>query len=437
LRPHETKMDTIFALATARGKSGVAVVRVSGPHAIFGCSAICGDLPVTAWRGLRTIADRDGATVDRALVLVFPEGKSFTGENVVELHCHGSTAILAAVLAELSAVAELRLAVPGEFTRQALENGCLDLTQVEGLGDLIDAETEAQRKQAMRVFDGAIGSLVENWRADLIQAVSLLEATIDFVDEDVPVDVSDEVIDLIDKCVRSLTSQLEVSSSSERVRDGFEVAIVGPPNVGKSSLLNAFAGRKAAITSDIAGTTRDVIEVRMDLGGIPVIFLDTAGIREASDEIEVLGVDLAKSRADLADLRVHLVESPQAETEIPVRPADFVVRSKSDKPGDINGLSVSALTGLGVFELLNRIQLELEARVSDSAVLVRERHRSAIEITISTLVTARSEVCVGESRAEYAAVEVHAAISALNSLIGRVDVESVLDEIFSKFCLGK
>ncbi|WP_373050624.1 tRNA uridine-5-carboxymethylaminomethyl(34) synthesis GTPase MnmE, partial [Thalassovita aquimarina] len=304
-------MDTIFALATAHGKAGVAVIRVSGPLAHSAGERLAGMLPDPRKAGLRLLRDGQGVRLDEALVLTFPDKSSFTGEAVVELQLHGSVAVVASVLRELGNMDGLRQAEPGEFTRRALENGRLDLAQVEGLADLIEAETEAQRRQALRVLSGDLGNRAEEWRRDLIRAASLLEATIDFADEDIPVDVSPEVNELLDRVIASLSKEIAGVSAAERVRTGFEVAIVGAPNVGKSTLLNALAGRDAAITSEYAGTTRDVIEVRMDLAGLPVTLLDTAGLRETQDKVEEIGIKRARERAGLADLRVFLVEGDQ------------------------------------------------------------------------------------------------------------------------------
>ncbi len=272
-------METIFALASARGKAGVAVFRISGPQALAAGEVLVGHLPAPHRAGLRRIV-ADGEVIDDGLVLVFPQGESFTGEPVVELQVHGSVAVAAALGRVLSAMPGLRLAEPGEFTRRALANGRLDLAQVEGLADLIDAETEAQRRQAERVLQGAVAERVAEWRKLLVRVTALVEATIDFADEDVPVNVAPEVEALLDRLGGELRREIAGSRVAERVRDGFEVAIVGAPNTGKSTLLNALAGREAALTSEVAGTTRDVIEVRMDLDGVPVTLLDTAGLHE-------------------------------------------------------------------------------------------------------------------------------------------------------------
>jgi tRNA modification GTPase len=428
-------MDTIYATATARGRSGLAVVRISGPAAFTAGASLCGSLPAPRIAGLRRL-NWAGELLDEALVLCFAEGASFTGETVVELQVHGGPAVLGAVLLALSEQPGLRLAEAGEFTRRALENGVLDLAQVEGLADLIDAETEAQRRQAVRVLSGAVGDRVEGWRRDLIRAGALLEATIDFADEDVPVDVSPEVLALIDGLTADLGREAAGVTAAERIRDGFEVAIVGAPNVGKSTLLNQLAGREAAITSEIAGTTRDVIEVRMDIAGLPVTFLDTAGLRETDDRLEQAGIDRALSRAEAADLRVFLTEGGEVPRLL-LRDEDIVVFGKSDTKPVIIGLSVSGRTGDGVSELMARIGEVLQRRVASAGALVRERHRIAVTSAIAALVEARAEVVRGDSRVELAAEHLRRAVRSLDALVGRVDVDDLLGEIFASFCIGK
>ena len=427
-------MDTIYALATARGRSGLAVVRISGPGALAAGLALCGSLPAARVAGLRRLT-WGGELLDEALVLSFAEGASFTGEAVVELHCHGGPAVVGAVLRALSAQPGLRLAEPGEFTRRALENGVLDLAQVEGLADLIDAETEAQRKQAVRVLSGSVGQKVEGWRRDLIRAGALLEATIDFADEDVPVDVSPEVLVLIDGLMADLGREAAGVSAAERIRDGFEVAIVGAPNAGKSTLLNQLAGREAAITSEIAGTTRDVIEVRMEIAGLPVTFLDTAGLRDTEDRLERAGIERALARAEAADLRLFLADG----SALPLEPAgdDLVVMGKADTISGASGLAVSGKTGAGVPELMARIGEILEARVGSAGALVRERHRVAVTTAIAALAESRAEVVRPDSRVELAAEHLRQAVRALDALVGRVDVDDLLGEIFASFCIGK
>lgn len=429
-------MDTIFALATAHGKAGVAVVRISGPAACTAAKLLCGTVPEPRRSAVRLLRDDQGEPLDQALVLRFERGHSFTGEDVVELHLHGSTAVIGGVLATLGRISGLRLAEPGEFTRRALENGCLDLAQVEGLADLIDAETQAQRKQAFRVLSGALGDKAETWRRDLIRAAALLEATIDFADEDVPEDVAPEVLELVDRVRASLAEEARGSRISERIRDGFEVAIIGPPNIGKSTLLNALAGREAAITSEFAGTTRDVIEVRMELDGLPVTMLDTAGLRETEDHVEKIGIRRALERAKGADLRVFLIEDTSDLSGIVPEPEDIVLRGKGDLTGSA-GESVSGKTGQGIDRLVGLVSERLTARAQGGATAMRARHRVSIQRALDALEMARIEVLAGPERQELAAEETRTAIRALDSLVGRVDVENILDEIFASFCLGK
>jgi tRNA modification GTPase len=428
-------MDTIYALATARGRSGLAVVRISGPQAFATGAVLCGSLPDHRVAGLRRLI-WGGELLDEALVLCFAEGASFTGEAVVELHTHGGPAVIGAVLRALADQPGLRLAEPGEFTRRALENGVLDLAQVEGLADLIDAETEAQRRQAVRVLSGSVGKKVDGWRRDLIRAGALLEATIDFADEDVPVDVSPEVLALIDGLVADLGREAAGVKAAERIRDGFEVAIVGAPNAGKSTLLNQLAGREAAITSEIAGTTRDVIEVRMEITGLPVTFLDTAGLRETEDRLEQAGIDRALARATVADLRLFLTDG-SAIPGLQPDGDDLVVLGKSDTRSSSDFLSVSGLTGQGVPELMARIGEILQRRVGSAGALVRERHRVAVTTAIAALAESRAEVVRDDSRVELAAEHLRRAVRALDALVGRVDVDDLLGEIFASFCIGK
>jgi tRNA modification GTPase len=429
-------METIFAPATARGKAGLAVVRISGPAAWDAVVALGVRLPPARRAALRRLVTTPGEHLDDALVLLFEAGGSFTGERVAELHLHGSPATVAAVLRALAAIPGLRPAEAGEFTRRALENGRLDLAQVEGLADLIEAETEAQRRQALRVLEGALGRKAEGWRARLIRAAALLEATIDFADEDLPVDVTPEVSAIIDDLLPELRAEAEGAPAAERIRDGYEVAIVGAPNAGKSTLLNALAGREAAITSAVAGTTRDVIEVRMDLAGLPVTILDTAGLRETADAVETIGVARARARAEAADLRVFLLGGEGEALGLEPRPGDIVVQGKADL-GGAEGFAVSGLTGEGLAELIRRIVAELEPRAARAATATRERHRLAIAKAAGAMESARLELSRGTGHEEIAAEELRTAIRALDSLTGRIDVEHLLDEIFASFCIGK
>jgi len=430
--------DTIFALASAKGRAGVSVIRISGPAAFAVGYQITGlKVPVRS-PVLRKLKNAKGGIIDEALVLGFRGPASFTGEDIIELQCHGSIAVIASILATLSGIKHCRLAEPGEFTRRALMNGRLDLAQVEGLGDLIEAETEAQQKQALLVMQGALSHKVEDWRRDLIRAVALIEATIDFADEDIPQDVTPEVRGLLDGVLGDLRQQVDGSFAAERIREGFEVAIVGPPNAGKSTLLNTLAGRDAAITSEIAGTTRDVIEVRMDIGGLPVTLLDTAGLRATEDVIEGIGVSRAIERAERADIRVFLNEAEAASVfGLNPKEDDIQVWSKSDTHGLRKGLNISSLTGAGIDDLVFSISAILERKSSLAMVASRERHRIALNNAINHITEGKVIISNGYDLSELAAEEIHYGINALNSLIGRVDVEHILDEIFSSFCLGK
>ncbi len=425
---------TIFAVATARGKAGVAVVRVSGPRALAALDAFGVRAVVPRRASLRRLRQGEDV-IDDAVVLHFPEGQSFTGENIIEFQVHGSIAVVGAVMRVLGTVEGCRPAVAGEFTRRALENGVLDLTQVEGLADLIEAETEAQRRQAQRVLSGAIGERVVVWRRELLRALALIEATIDFSEEDVPDSLVTEVYQLVTSLRDTFQREIAGSRISEQVRDGFEVALIGAPNVGKSSMLNALAGREAAITSTIAGTTRDVIEVRMDIGGLPVTLLDTAGLRETDDEVEQIGISRTLERARGADVRVLLVEPNSDVRVVDLMPADLIFETKADifpGPGRI-----SSKTGEGLDEVLLRLENVLQDRVATAGVLTRERQRSALEVGLVGLNSSLAWLKSGLDHAEFAASDLRSVAQSLEYLVGKIGVESLLDEIFSSFCIGK
>jgi tRNA modification GTPase len=429
-------MDTIFALASAPGRAGVSVIRVSGSEALNVVQRLAGDVPKARYAALRNLKDQNGKHLDQALVLTFENDASFTGEPVAEFHLHGSIAVIQAVLSELSLIPGLRIAEPGEFTRRALENGKMDLTQVEALSDLIDAETEAQRDHALRVMNGALSGKTDEWRALLIRSAALLEATIDFADEEVPVDVTDEVVELLAKVRVDLESELANFKASERVRTGFEIAIVGEPNTGKSTLLNYLAGRKAAITSEVAGTTRDVIEVRMDIGGFAVTLLDTAGIRETDDAIETIGVDIARERADAADICIHLINTGKKPV-FDVRSGDVVALSKQDTEQQADIFGVSGVTGNGVDQLIQKILTVLSERTQNVGLASRERHRVSLTSALGGIQEAINLLDAGPDLYDVCSEEIRVAARALEALVGRVDVEHLLDEIFTSFCVGK
>ena len=427
-------MDTIFALASAPGKAGISIVRLSGPLAINVAEKLTKSKLMEKQPNLRVIYDSDNHFIDQALILIFSKPYSFTGENVVEFHLHGSSAVVSSVIKLLGNFEGLRLAEAGEFTRCALENGKIDLAQVEGLADLIDAETDAQHKQAARIFNGALGEKTKEWRAKLVKAGALLVATLDFADEEVPEEVTAEVEKLINMVLSDLDKEIIGVQTAERIRSGFEVAIVGAPNLGKSTLLNYLVGRDAAITSNVSGTTRDVIEVKLDLRGLPVTILDTAGIRKSDDRVEEIGISRALERSSLSDLRIVLTEDGEYPSELKRRDTDITCIAKDDQ-GNRGG--VSGKTGAGIDRLKNNIWDILNDKAQYVGIATRERHKSSMVNAKKFLGNAVVSLRDGPEYYDITAEEIRAATSALDSLIGRIGVEDVLDEVFSSFCLGK
>ncbi len=427
-------MDTIFALASAPGKAGISIVRLSGPLAISVAEKLTKSKLKEKQPNLRVIYDSDNHFIDQALILIFSKPYSFTGENVVEFHLHGSSAVVSSVIKLLGNFKGLRSAEAGEFTRCALDNGKLDLAQVEGLADLIEAETDAQHKQAARIFNGALGEKTKEWRAKLVKAGALLVATLDFADEEVPEEVTPEVEKLINMVLSDLDKQIIGVQTAERIRSGFEVAIVGAPNLGKSTLLNYLVGRDAAITSNVSGTTRDIIEVKLDLRGLPVTILDTAGIRISDDKLEEIGISRALERSSLSDLRIVLTEDGEYPSGLKKRDTDIICIAKDDQ-GNRGG--VSGKTGAGIDRLKNNIWDILNDKAQYVGIATRERHKSSMVNAKKFLVNAVVSLRDGPEYYDITAEEIRAATSALDSLIGRIGVEDVLDEVFSSFCLGK
>ena len=427
-------MDTIFALASAPGKAGISIVRLSGPLAINVAEKLTKSKLKEKRPNLRVIYDSDNHFIDQALILIFSKPYSFTGENVVEFHLHGSSAVVSSVIKLLGNFKGLRSAEAGEFTRCALDNGKLDLAQVEGLADLIEAETDAQHKQAARIFNGALGEKTKEWRAKLVKAGALLVATLDFADEEVPEEVTPEVEKLINMVLSDLDKQIIGVQTAERIRSGFEVAIVGAPNLGKSTLLNYLVGRDAAITSNVSGTTRDIIEVKLDLRGLPVTILDTAGIRKSDDKVEEIGISRALERSSLSDLRIVLTEDGEYPSGLKKRDTDIICIAKDDQ-GNRGG--VSGKTGAGIDRLKNNIWDILNDKAQYVGIATRERHKSSMVNAKKFLGNAVVSLRDGPEYYDITAEEIRAATSALDSLIGRIGVEDVLDEVFSSFCLGK
>jgi tRNA modification GTPase len=435
--------QTIFALASGRPPNAISLVRVSGPQAGSALKALAGRIPAPRMATRVLLRDADQQPIDDAVILWFPEPASATGEDVAEFHVHGGRAVLAALFAALSAFADVRTAEPGEFTRRAFENGKLDLTEAEALDDLIHADTDRQRRQALRQLKGLLGDKARAWRAGIIEASALIEAGIDFSDEgDVPTELIAPALAKIRALRDDIEEVLAAQGQSERLRDGLVVAIAGPPNVGKSALMNQLAQREVAIVSPHAGTTRDVIEVQLDLDGYPVTVIDTAGIRETQDPVEQEGVRRARARAAEADLVLWLVDKgrPMAEAAGGAVPT-WTVRTKIDlgpSGAVLEGFDfrISASRGDGIKELI--AALVGFARnyfgAGEAGLIGRARQRDLLRQTAASLQRCIAVIGNGE---EYAAEELRTAAHSLGRLLGRVDVEDILDVIFRDFCVGK
>jgi tRNA modification GTPase len=444
-RTHMTDPTTIFALSSGQGRAGVAIIRVSGAAAADAVLVLTGEPPGPP-RMLRrcAITSADGTMIDDAMVVWFAAPKSFTGEDVAEFHVHGGRAVIAAVLAALDAVPGCVPAEAGAFTRRAFDNEKLDLTQVEGLADLIDAETEGQRRQAVRQLEGALGALYESWRTRLVRALAHFEADIDFPDEDLPGGLPDALRGDLESLASEMNAHLNDASIGERTRDGFHAVIVGAPNVGKSSIINRLAKRDAAIVAATAGTTRDVVEVQLDVAGLPVTLADTAGLRDAGDDVEREGVRRSHARSANADLKIAVFDAAtwpvrDDATAALVDDATIIVVNKIDQVPSIgesgDALFVSALDGAGIDALVDALRCRVVAATESSVVappLTRLRHRHAVDEARVALDRARSSVA-----AELRAEDLRLAARSLGRITGRVDVEDLLDVIFMDFCIGK
>ncbi|TNC06587.1 tRNA uridine-5-carboxymethylaminomethyl(34) synthesis GTPase MnmE [Paracoccus marcusii] len=421
-------MDLIFAEATPLGRGGVSVIRLSGTNARLTAERLVGQMPDARHAYFRTLR-HDDEPIDQVLAMWFPEGQSFTGDEVAELHLHGAPVISRRVGSALLSMGA-RPAEAGEFTRRAFLNGRMDLAEIEGLGDLLAAETEAQRKLALRTASGELAQKALDWRQLLIEAGALVEVSVDFADEDVPDEVPNRVFEAIAELREALQRELAGFSSAERIRMGFEVAIIGPPNAGKSSLLNRLAQRDVAIVSDREGTTRDVIELKFDLNGLPVTFLDTAGLRESEDAVERIGIDRALNRAKSADLRIHLSRDGDIVQEL-WHPDDVIAVSHADIHESDADLTLSAVTGHGIDKMLGMIGEILRDRVSSAGLISHERQRLEI-------ITALEAVeGVGGVPAELIAEKLRLSAASLDRLLGRIGADDYLDVIFSSFCIGK
>lgn len=440
--------QTIYALSTVFGKSGVAVFRISGEKAlkiVSQMTKINTDTIKDRYAYFCNIYDITSAEVlDKALVIYFKAPHSFTGEDIVEIHSHGSKAVISSMLDNLSSLGGFRLAEAGEFSKRAFYNNKMDLTEAEGLADLIDSETREQQRYALQQMDGGLKNIYDAWREGLVKVLAHLEAYIDFPDEDIPEDIVDNLENGVFKIAEEIKSHLSQSKSGERLRDGFRVVIVGEPNAGKSSLLNALAKREAVIVSDIAGTTRDAIDVYMDINGYPVIFTDTAGIRDSQDVIEIKGIEIARNKATQADFIIALFDASNISTD-PFNnlPQDklFKVANKVDKisADAVSSLKkagfmpISAKTQEGVEDLLSFISGKISTEFTGtSGLITRQRYRESLNDVFKNLSAFNLNKSV-----ELAAEDIRLATRGIGKITGRIEVDEILDKIFSSFCIGK
>lgn len=440
-------LETIYALASGRGRAGVAVIRLSGQEA-FSIVAKLTDkpLPVIRQASVRDIYSLDKSfSIDQALIILFEGPASFTGEDVAEIHLHGGPALVTVLFDQLSYIKNTRPAEPGEYTRRAFENGKLDLTEAEGLGDLVNAETHAQHQQALRQMRGELGAIYRGWRKELINNLAHLEADIDFPDEDLPEGVAGSIRPKIGSLAAQISKHLADGHRGEIIREGLDVVILGAPNVGKSSLLNKLARKEAAIVSEQAGTTRDIVEVHMDLAGYPVTIADTAGLREAEDIVEREGIRRARARAESADILIFMTDSNEGsrvQTDFVdlVTDNSYHLTNKRDlakltiEPEEERHFFLSVKTEEGLDAFLSKLEEDVVKMldVSGAPSLTRVRHRQALEECLSSL--KRFDLAPDP---ELAAEDVRLATRALGRITGRVDVEDVLDVVFGDFCIGK
>ena len=443
--------QTIYALSTVYGKSGVAVIRISGNNALVALKKMT-SLDTTKikprYAYFVSLKNNEGNTLDKCLILYFKAPNSFTGEDIIEIQTHGSKAVISGVLSTLAQIEGFRMAEPGEFSKRAFYNGKMDLTEAEGLADLIDAETSEQQKYAMRQMEGGLKKLYDDWREQLLKILAHLEAFIDFPDEDIPNNVMSEMKNNVFKLENSVYEHLKSDNIGERLREGFRVVIVGPPNAGKSSLLNAIANREAVIVSDIAGTTRDAIDIHLDIKGYPVMFTDTAGLREANEEIEKKGIEIAYSKIKSADFIICLFDASKDGVQIfdnirkSFKSNTFLVANKCDKLTseqcsilEKQGcILISAKQKEGISQILDRIyEFICERFTSNSNLLItRSRYREALQEVMENL-----QHFSFDKEIELTAEDIRLAARALGKITGRIEVNEILDKIFGDFCIGK
>lgn len=444
--------STIYALSTVNGKSGVAIIRISGSSALNVVRQMtplpCEQIEPRRAYFVKLNSPSDGHLLDHSLLLYFPAPHSFTGEDIVELHTHGSRAVIASVLESLAALPDFRLAEPGEFSKRAFYNHKMDLTEAEGLADLIDAETAEQQKYALRQMEGGLKNLYESWRESLVTLLAHLEAYIDFPDEELPADIIENMMNNVFKLRQEIENHLQSGNAGERLRDGFRVVIVGAPNAGKSSLLNAIARREAVIVSDIAGTTRDAIDIHLDLGGYPVIFTDTAGLREAEESIEQQGIAMAWRKIADADLIVGLFDASQDSVQvfdklkkthqnkmlIAANKIDKLTSEQCSQLQKQGCLLISAKQQQGIEELLGQITSQIADRFTSGSnlLITRARYREALNKTVENLQRFSFDKPI-----ELTAEDIRLAARELGKITGRIEVDEILDKIFGSFCIGK
>ena len=432
---------TIFALSTPESVSAIAIIRISGPDTLNALCMLC-RCNVKNFKKKRTlilkkIYSSDNILLDEALVVSFDENKSFTNEQMAELHIHGSIIVIKTVMETLSKLPFLRQAFPGEFTQRALENNKLNLTQVEGLSDLLKAETEYQQKQALDNYTGKTNKKIIKWKNKVLKILSLIEANIDFYEDVDDTDIIKKVTESIFCLEKDLIKEKKGFKFSESLRSGFIVSIVGKPNSGKSTLINKLAKRNVAITSRISGTTRDIIELRYNLDGIPIVFLDTAGIRKSKNKIEKIGISKSLKKANKSDLRVILSENIEEVLSLGLKKSslDIVLRPKGDLKG--SEPSISGKTGKGIKNLLQEIKERLYSKKISSSVINRTRHLERVNICINYINNIKELVSRDIIELELLANELRGIILNIDGLLGLIDTESMLGEIFSNFCIGK